>query len=248
LLLRLYFNILLLGIMSYSFVLSGNSAILTADFHPPIYLEENFEYVIGLINFETFNAIPNIDETNNLFIYDTNREYRIPPGSYEIDDINNVLQQQLDLDHIYVKLFANNNTLRTHIKTGVPITFRKGTIGNILGFKNKELEANLEHISDYPAEIIKVNSINIDCSIAEGSYLNGDPVHIIHQFFPSVAPGFKIIESPQNIIYFPVTVKIIDKITLKIVDQEGQLINFRGETVTIRLHLKKVVDNGSFTQ
>lgn len=225
--------------MSYSFVLTGNSASLTAEFHPPIYLDENFEYVIGLTNFETFNAIPNIDETNNLFIYNNN-EIMIPPGSYEIDDINNLLQKQLDKEQISFHLFPNNNTLRTHIKTTVPIIFKKGTIGKILGFQDKTLDADKEHVSDFPAEIIRVNSINMDCSIAEGSYLNGKPVHIIHQFFPNVAPGFKIIESPQNIIYFPVTVKIIDKITLKIIDQDGDLINFRGETVTIRLHLKKL--------
>lgn len=226
--------------MSYSFVLSGNSATLSVKYHPPIYLDENFEYAIGLINFETFNAIPNIDETNNLFIYNYDKEIKIPPGSYEIDDINNLIQKELEKEQISFHLYPNNNTLRTHIKTTAPITFKKGTIGKILGFENSELVANKEHISDYPAEIIRINSLNIDCSIAEGSYLNETPVHIIHQFFPSVAPGFKIIESPQHIIYFPVTVKVIDKIILKIIDQDGELINFRGETVTVRLHLKRL--------
>jgi hypothetical protein len=94
--------------------------------------------------------------------------------------------------------------------------------------------------SDFPAEIIKVNALCIDCSIAEGSYLNGRPVHILYQFFPDVAPGFKIIESPKNIIYFPVTVKIVDKVTVKILDQNLDLVNFRKETVTVRLHIKKI--------
>lgn len=226
--------------MSYSFVISGNSSILTVEFHPPIYLEENVEYVIGLVNFETFNAIPNIDESNNEMIHDDNIQTVIPPGSYELQDINKYLQKHYEKDNIIFNLFANNNTLHTHLKSSRSITFREGTIAKLLGFKNQRLEKNIEHISEYPAEIIKVNSINIDCSIAEGSYLNGKPVHIIHQFFPSVAPGFKIIESPQNLIYFPVTARVIDKIIIKIVDQEGDLINFREETITLRLHLKKL--------
>jgi hypothetical protein len=226
--------------MSYSFVLSGNSAILTAEFNPPIYLDENSEYGIGLVNFETFNVIPNIDESNNLFIYDSNSQIRIPPGSYELSDINDYLQKHTSNKGVLLfHITANNNTLRTHIKTTVPISFQKGTIGKLLGFKNKDLPPG-EHISDHPAEIIKINSLNIDCNIAEGSYLNGKPVHIIHQFFPSVAPGFKIIESPQNVIYFPVTVKIVDKIILKIIDQESELVNFRGEVITVRLHLKNL--------
>ena len=67
--------------MSYSFVLTGNSSKLTAEFHPPIYLNEDIDYAIGVVNFETFNGIPNIDETNNLFIYDNNHKIQIPPGS-----------------------------------------------------------------------------------------------------------------------------------------------------------------------
>lgn len=226
--------------MSYSFVISGNSSVLTTDFNPPIYLEENSEYVVGLVNFETFNAIPNIDEGHNLMIHDEDSTTVIPTGSYELADINKYLQDHYLKEGFAFHVYANNNTLKTHIKSEKPIVFRDGTIGKLLGFKNQTLAPLKEHISDYPAEIIKVNSINIDCSIAEGSYLNGNPVHIIHQFFPSVAPGFKIIESPQNVIYFPVVVKVIDKITIKILDQEGDLVNLRGETVTLRLHLKKV--------
>lgn len=240
--------------MSYSFVITGNSAVLSAEYHPPIYLDENVEYVIGLVNFETFNTIPNIDIGNNLFLYNSQwvipnmvngqmeSKIVIPPGSYELEDLNKYIKdyvlQQNSKDTF--EMWANNNTLRTHFKTSVKVTFKDGTIGKVLGFKNGSYEANKEHESDYPAEIIKVNSININCSIAEGSYLNGQPVHIIHQFFPNVSPGFKIIESPQNVIYFPVTGKIIDKIIIKIVDQDGELVNFRGETITLRLHLREL--------
>ena len=117
--------------MSYSFVLSCNTSTLTAEFHPPIYLDEDYNYVIGLINFETFNAIPNIDETNNKIIYDMFKEFNIPSGSYEIDDLNNFWQKHFDMEQKSFHLFANNNTLRIHIKTTFPITFKKGTLGKI---------------------------------------------------------------------------------------------------------------------
>ena len=158
-----------------------------------------------------------------------------------MEDINEYINKHSpNRDQIILHLFANNNTLKTHIKTSVPIHFRDGTIGKLLGFDNQDFFEAGEYVSEHTADIIKVNSLNIDCNIAEGSYLNGQPVHIIHQFFPSVAPGFKIIESPQNIIYFPVTVKVIDNIIVNILDQNGDSVNFRGETITLRLHLKKL--------
>jgi hypothetical protein len=228
--------------MSYTITLSGDSAILQTNFHPPIYLDPTKTYVVGLTNFETFNAIPNIEDHNNKFYFGEDGEcITIPTGSYEIDDLNKYLQNELQKKDISFHLYANMNTLKSVIKSTTDIIFKKGTVGDILGFNDNIIKGDgYPKASDRPAEIIKVNSLCVDCSIAEGSYLNGQPVHIIHQFFPNVPPGYKIIESPQNIIYFPVTTQTIDKITIKLFDQNLDLVNFRKEIVTIRLHIKEV--------
>lgn len=224
--------------MSLTFSLTGNSSILTADFNPPIYLEGNSDYVIGLSNFETFNVIPNIDETNNIFAYG-NITTTIPVGAYEINDLNNYLQKTIRQPAV-INIIANRNTSTVKIETNVDIDFTsENSIGRLLGFEKRVLKANELNESDFPVQIIKVNALCIDCNIATGSYSNGSPVHIIHQFFPTVAPGYKIVESPLNILYFPVSVKTINSITVKIVDQDGNLVNFRKETITVRLHLKK---------
>lgn len=228
--------------MSFTLALSGNTSILSANFNPPIYLEDNVEYVIGLTNFETFNAIPNIDEKNNKFYFGkSNRYVEIPTGSYEITDINNYLVSHLLAKGVSISIKPNNNTLKTAIKCSEKVIFNENSIGKLLGFKNQVIPPNKSVHSDSPAEIIKVNALSVDCNIATGSYFNGKPVHIIHQFFPTVAPGYKIVETPQNILYFPVSVSTITNITLKIFDQDGDLVNFRGETITIRLHIKKII-------
>jgi hypothetical protein len=223
--------------MSYSFVFSGNTSELSASFNPSIYLEDG-NYEIGLTNFETFHAIPNIDEKNHFFKIG-NYTITIPTGAYELTDIESYLQKELQSDNIDFSMIANNNTLHVTFFSSQPVTFDSGTIGNILGFDEGIYKANEFHTSQKPAEIIKVNALLVDCSIADGSYLNGYRGHIIHQFFPSVSPGFKIIETPQNIIYFPVNVKIISNISLRVIDQDGDLVNFSGETITVRLHLRK---------
>jgi len=87
---------------------------------------------------------------------------------------------------------------------------------------------------------MKVNSVQIVCNISAGSYRNNTGEHILHIFFPNAAPGYKIVEVPSNIIYLPVSVRVIDNITVKIVDQDSDIIDFREETITIRLHLKRI--------
>lgn len=230
-----------------TFTLSGTTSILEAYYHPPIELPSNHNYCLGLISLETYNAIPNIDSGCNKF-YFGNHVITIPTGSYELKDINNFIQSEIEkinlgdlnyngLCHIY----ANNNTLKCIIKSTKEIDFTKpDSIGKLLGFNNVKLDANKIYESLHPVDILKVNSIRLECNITSNAYNNNKLVHTIHEFFPSVLPGYKIIEIPQNVIYMPITTNVIDRIVLKIVDQDGDLINFRGEVITIRLHLKIV--------
>lgn len=222
--------------------LSGKSSILEAQYFPPIELSPNKSYVLGLVELLTFNTIPNIDEYNNKFYYfDPKKVVEIPPGSYEIGDIESYLKKELSRDDITLELKPNNNTLKSVISCSRNINFEpQDSIGSLLGFYPRTLKAGEEHTSDTPVNILRVNSLKVECNITSGAYSNGQKVHTIHEFFPAVAPGFKIIEVPTQVIYLPVTVKTINHLQLRIVDQDGNLVNFRGEVITIRLHIKSI--------
>ena len=114
----------------------------------------------------------------------------------------------------------------------------QNSIGHLLGFDQRILVANEIHVSDQPVSMIKINTLRIECNITAGAYFNDRRVHTIHEFFPTVPPGYKIIEIPTSVIYLPLVVKNIDLIQLRIVDQNGDLVNFRGEVITVRLHIK----------
>lgn len=232
--------------MSLTFTLTGNSSVLTSQFNPPIYLEEDVDYEIGLSNFDTFNTIPNVDERNNIFVWGDQDQYqiKIEEGSYEMDHIIKILLDQVELQNSDTILIIKPDvhTAKVSIQCNRRINFSvQNSIGSLLGFEKKMLEPDYTHFSDHEVKVLKVNSLSIDCDIAVGSYLNDDPVHIIHQFFPTVPVGYKIVEAPLTILYFPVSVKTINNITVKIIDQDNSLVNFRQETITVRLHLRKKI-------
>lgn len=224
---------------SLTLSLSGTSSTLEAQFFPPIELAPNKHYVLGLVELLTFNSIPNIDEGNNKF-YVGSEIITLPTGSYEITDIEDHLIDKLLSKNITISLKPNNNTLRSEIKCSAPIDFSpKDSIGHLLGFAPRTLTPNVLHSSDQPVTILKVNAVRIECNITSGAYINGQKVHTIHEFFPAVPPGYKIIEVPTQVIYLPVAVKSIDHLQIRIVDQDGNLINFRREVITVRLHIKQ---------
>ena len=180
-----------------------------------------------------------------MFYFDNDKVIEIPSGTYEVKDIAEYLQEHVKSystpeKNYYVMIETNNNTMHTTLKSTVRVDFSKpNTIGSILGFNNVVLEPKTKHVSDNVVDVFSVNTLRIECSIASGSFLNGRPVHTVYEFFPAAPAGYKIVESPSSVIYVPVTVNTIDRITLRVVDQFERLVNFRGEEVTIRLHLRK---------
>jgi len=225
---------------SLTLTLSGTTSVLESQFFPPIELSPSKNYVLGLIELLTFNSIPNIDIGHNKFYVGT-EEITLPTGSYEIEDIEKYLQEVLKPKGIKITLTPNNNTLRSHINCTHSVDFRpQDSIASVLWFTNRIIPENTNSTSDLHVAILKVNALRVECNITTGAYINGQKVHTIHEFFPAVPPGYKIIEIPSQVIYLPIAARSISHLELCIVDQDGQAVNFRGEVITIRLHIKSL--------
>lgn len=115
-------------------VLTGTGSVLEDVYPQPIQLDPRKTHYIGLGEFVAFNAIPNVDRTNQLFCYGPDkREILIPKGSYELTAIEDYLKDKLGSDNISLK--ANNNTLRCVLKSTHEIDYsHPGSIGRLLGF------------------------------------------------------------------------------------------------------------------
>lgn len=229
--------------MSITVTLSGTSSTLEANFFPEIILDG--EYEVGLVSFLSYMSIPNIDHTNCFFHYGENKFVEIPTGSYEISDLPKVINQLIKKkdvkDSTKIVITTDNNLLKCVVKCTKRVYFNKpNSVGQLLGFINCTVEANVETMSNDVVNILKVNCIRVDCNISTASYLNGKISHTIHEFFPNVPAGFKIVEQPKNIIYNKTTSRSIDNISLRLLDQNNNLIDFRGEEITIRIHLKRI--------
>lgn len=204
-------------------------------------LGDRGDWEVALASFSTYNSIPNIEEgVNNILAYGVaGKQIRFPEGSYEIDDIDSYIKSQLARGE-KIDIIANNNTLKCEIVTNQRIDFTSAaSIGPLLGFDAVVLEPTKRHASAHPVSIMKVNTILVECNIARGSYINGVEGHTLFQFSPNVAPGFKIEKTLENRIYMPVNTDRIQDITVRILDQEGRLVNFRGETITVGVHVQR---------
>lgn len=221
------------------FSLNGRGSYLTKDYFPPVDVSEG-EWEIGLIDLMTFHSIPNIETgVNDKFYHGEGKVVTVAEGAYEIEDLETTLKAAVGKD-VELELKPNNNTLKANIKCSEQIDFTKdGTFASLLGFDSKILAPGVKHVSDRPVNIMKVDVIRVECNIVRGSFNNGTEGHVIHEFYPNVGPGYKIVEVPNTIIYLPVNVKRINNVTICLKDQNGERINLRNESISIRLHIRE---------
>ena len=239
---------------SFQVIVSGNQSSFNTLFYPKIELNEKKVYEIALVNLETFYSFPNIDDSNNIFVYSHDRgqtwtKIKIPTGSYEIGDLNQTIRFEMEkvghYDEVnqesYINIAANSNTLKTILIIGkdYQVDFNQpNNLSKVLGFTGKKYIEGF-HESEKPVNILSINSIFVNIDIIDGSYVNGKTKNTIYSFFPDVAPGFKIIESPVNLVYLPILPYTIQNLNLSITDQDENLLNLRGEKLTARFHIRE---------
>lgn len=229
----------------FTITLNGNSSDLSCDFFPPIEVGKNAK--ICLIGLQTNNSIPNINETCNKIgityedVDDNTKSleeiFTIPTGSYELNELETVIKTVLGSRVDVFVLKANNNTLKCEMLTSSPISFKMpNSIADLLGFRTDKIyDANVKHYSDTIVNITKVNCINIESNLVSGSFNNGKQCHTIHEFYPNVAPGYKIIEVPRHLVFYSINCSSITHVSVVLKDKNGVLINLRGEPLTVRL-------------
>ena len=239
---------------SFQIILSNDKSNFNTRFNPKLELDKEKVYEIALVNLETYYSFPNIDETNNIFVYSPNNgnswvKIKIPEGSYEIDDINNTIQHEMEkrghYDEInedyYINIAPNTNTLKSVLilEKGYQVDFNhQNSLAKVLGFTGAKYTEGF-HESENVVDILRINSILINIDIISGSYVNRTTKSTIYSFFPDVSPGYKIIESPVNLVYLPITLDTIDSLNVTITDQDYHLLNLRNEKLTIRFHIRE---------
>ena len=109
----------------------------------------------------------------------------------------------------------------------------------MLGFEAKKYKGGKRYESENTVNILSVNSILVNCDVISSSRVNGKLAPVVYNFFPNVSPGEKIVSQPKNIIYVPLTMSIISSMTVWITDQESNLLDLRGEQLTLTFHIRK---------
>ena len=228
--------------MTFQISLKDYSSKIIREYQEGITL--NTVYEVGLKSFVTFNNIPNIssENSNNQFVYEVDNgptnTVTIPTGTYELHELIQYIKDHVPKDTVFFRL--HKNTMILEIVSNYVIDFStRNSVGSILGFSKRKLAKTVPAYSDLPIEIFHVNIIKIKCNLINS---NVDDLkrndNTVYEFPLNVGTGEKIIERPNNILYYPVTKDVIHELVIRIVDQDDRLVDFRKEQICITLNFQ----------
>ncbi len=144
----------------------------------------------------------------------------------------------------YVVFSGDKNTLTFVLEITKDSTIVDFDIDNrlrsVLGFEAKKYKGGGgRYESENKVNILTVNSILVHCDIIKPSRVNGMVAPVIYNFSPNVTPGEKIVSQPQHLIYNPLTMNVIPSMTAWVTDQNGKILDLRGEVLTLTFHIRK---------
>ena len=222
-------------------------------------LDREKKYEIGLIQASIWYSWYNIDSdfNNNQLRYSadngaTFNTVSFDNGIYSVSAINETLQSAMkangdysvvngvDTFNITISPNYTSGRVQVLISNNYQLDFTTSSLRELLGFSSIVITTTQE--GAYLADLTRgVNSIQIHCSIAEGSYSNSEASDIIYSFVPNSSPSSLINIQPTVPVYLPLnTTNHIQNIRIKITDQQQRILDLNGENTSFLLHLREV--------
>ena len=218
----------------------------------------NKQFKIAVTFLFAYNGIFNVTNENNKLYFtksitDDNHfiMITIPPGSYEIESLNDEIKRIIINDEHFTEdtypfvIKPNFSTLGSIVEISneeSAISFKASdSIGSLLGF-NKRTIYDEYNLSDNPVDILSFDNIFIETDIAQGMIFKGKRSGIIHNFTMDVSPGYKYTQKFKGGIqwYMMDTKDFISSINFKLKNENDKLVSFNGQSITFRLSIKEV--------
>jgi hypothetical protein len=224
---------------------------------PQEFLDKKYE--IGLARLDgnlEINKKININYTNNKFYYLVNgldknnnpineeNTVDIPNGNYEFNELIMTINGLLKRDKNFFKASLEGGKLIIDITKGAySIDFSKeNTLRSVFGFSNKVLTGG-KHVSENKFDSESIDNIFIWCNLIDDSYVNNKKMNSIYRFGldnDEISKQSLLVSiEPIQTIYHKVACRP-NKIILKLVDINNNLIDINNMNLFVELNMKEV--------
>ena len=240
---------------SLEIIVRGKGSDISSDFYEPINIPtEEYEAMLGVKSFSTYNNIPNVVEgrNNKMKIKVPGHHYKVfamDTGAYEMKVIAKQLLEWIEVTYPDLEKVEDNFKLIPNYATSKADFFIKGDYGvdfqvdascyELLGFDHTD---RVQGTGLYPGkrivEITNVTQLIFNCNLTTSNYINGKEMPFIYNCGVNVPSGYRLTRELTDIAYKSLTTSQISHIRIWILDEQGAPVNLRDADLTVTLVLK----------
>jgi hypothetical protein len=230
--------------------------------------DDSFE--VGLVSSMICYGWPNISQelANNIIKYRIDgtaawNTITVSDGTYTIVQLDELIKREMKAnghydagadtreiatsdDLYYITMGANESTGRVVITLAgtYQLDLSQSRIWDVLGFTSTTVlaTAGRHEGTEVPDFNRDVNQVQIRCDIIanNASFVNGRAAPILYGLNPEGQPYGFISVKPMQIIYLPMNTRVLDRINIKITDQDGNILTVGGERTTVLIDIRKM--------
>ena len=177
--------------------------------------------------------------------------YTLPPGVYEIRDINRTLELLLS-DTGKLNITNSETRLKSNLYINQTLLFTKNSFFvTILGFIQTH-SGPLNDIDEFfqliprnyksqkPINITGVDKINLKCDCIQGSIVDGVREPISYSFGLSSPPGHEIFKEPKIKLFKEINKSVLSHITFNFQYNDHRPVDLNGEAIRLNCQLIKI--------
>ena len=185
-----------------------------------------------------------LDEYNSSFI-----TYELEPGIYTFEDISeahfNILQNEYPVPSNVIDIEFDDITMKTKlvVRSGIiAVRFdEQSFFSTILGFTpGWEYKHYDKCISQKIVNLSNMNKIHLKCDAIDGSVVNGSRQTILFSFVLDKPAGYKVFCERETKHYKKLNKSVLNTITFYLEDDNNEVVDFNGETLTFTLQMIKI--------
>ena len=185
-----------------------------------------------------------LDEYNSSFV-----TYKLEPGIYNYRDLSEALFYILRTEYpqsdseFLIRLDDITGKTKLVVNSGIiAIKFDENSFfSTILGFTpGWDYKHYNQYLSQKIVNLNCTNKIHLKCDVIDGSVVNGDRQPILYSFVLDKPSDYKIVCEPGTIHYKKINKSVLNTITFYLEDDNNEVVNFNGETLTFTLQMIKI--------
>jgi hypothetical protein len=226
----------------------------TTLFTPTLAMNQKKQYEIALVSFQASYSWYNVRASygNNTFSYYNGVAtvpILIPDGVYSYSDLNSLLHfimkenGDVNFDDTYnINISFNVSTFQVVLEIVAPFTITIPTeFGKLLGFSAGTYSGPI-NLSDFTPNITRdIDTVYIHCSIVSDASIDGRAGDTIFTFSTAnLNRSYSFSFEPNNLMYFPMNSPLIQRVTMRVTDAIGNIIDLNGVDTSYTLTIREV--------